>query len=423
MSCPACEKNRLEGRRFCTQCGARLIDPEPPVEPEVPAQEVPAQQQGEWQEAPKQQTPEPEVPQQQGEWHEAPKAEAPKAAPEAPKAAPVPPVEPEKPKKKTNKTAIALIAVIVALLAAAAVLFATGVISFGGDKADKEDTEETDKEAEDDEDKDDGEDTKAGDAEPEDDGTIEIYSDKDSAIRFRGMEEDDEEYRFLVSMENKSDELASFTVYIGGVNCYALPDMSFSAFDDVEGGDTRNTRISMPKDQYEIYQLGDIELMTFNIMIAPEGGGDYVEETVSFRLDGKDPGDYEPPERRTFTNEQTLIDQDGVLVTVGSPFKDDYWEDLCVMVYFENTVDDEVMITVDNVKANGLALEDSGAYLTLPANSVGYTVLTIDAYELEPLELTAEEVTELTADLEAEFWTEWDPFFTGSVTYPVALEE
>ena len=81
------------------------------------------------------------------------------------------------------------------------------------------------------------------------------------------------------------------------------------------------------------------------------------------------------------------------------------------------------MITVDNVKANGLALEDGGTYLTLPANSVGYTVLTIDAYELEPLELTAEEVTELTADLEAEFWTEWDPFFTGLVTYPVALEE
>lgn len=445
MSCPACEQNRLAGRKFCTQCGASLVTPEPPVEPELPVQqqgewqtapvpEAPKQPEGEWQtapvpeapkpevpvaeapkpeipvpEAPKQQTPEPEVPQQQIPVPETPKAAA---------AAPVSPV-PEKPKKKANKPAIALIAVIVALLAAAAVLFATGVISFGGDKADKEDTEETDKD-----DKDNDEDIRAGDdAEAEDDGSVEIYSDKDYVIRFRGMEEDDEEYRFLISMENKTDEHTNFSVYIAGVNGYALPDMAFSAYDFVEGGDTRNTRITLPKSEYEVYQLGDIELMTFNITIAPDGGSDYVEEMVSFRLDGKDPGDYEPPERRTFTNEQTVIDQDDVLLTVGSPFKSEYWEDLCIMVYFENRTDDSVQIEISGVKANGQEIEDGGTWITMPANSVGYTVLTIDAYDLEDLGLTVDEVTEVSADLEAEFWSEYDPFFTGSTTYAIALEE
>ena len=450
MSCPACEQNRLAGRKFCTQCGASLVTTEPPVEPEVPAQtegewktapvpEAPKQPEGEWQtapvpeapkpevpvaeapkpempvpEAPKQQTPEPEVPQQQIPVPETPKPEIPVAA----AAAPVSPV-PEKPKKKANKPAIALIAVIVALLAAAAVLFATGVISFGGDKADKEDTEETDKD-----DKDNDEDIRAGDEEEDDaDGSTVIYSDEDYVIRFRGMEEDDEEYRFLISMENKTDELASFTVYIGGVNGYALPDMGFSAFDDVEGGDTRNTRITMPKDQYKVYQLGDIELLTVNIDITPEDSYDYIEETASFRIDGKDPSGYEAPERLAFTNEQTVIDQDDVLLTVGSPFKSEYWEDLCILVYFENRTDDSVQIEISGVKANGQEIEDGGTWITMPANSVGYTVLTIDAYDLEELGLTVDEVTEVSADLEAEFWSEYEPFFTGSTTYAIALEE
>jgi len=35
MSCPACDQNRLQGKRFCEQCGAQLIFDAPPSQPEI----------------------------------------------------------------------------------------------------------------------------------------------------------------------------------------------------------------------------------------------------------------------------------------------------------------------------------------------------------------------------------------------------
>ena len=404
MSCPQCEKNRQAGKRFCTACGARLFEEEAParVEPE------PVQPEGEWQDAPAQNA----APQSGGQWQDAP---APEPAP-APVYSPV--VEPEIPKKKSSKALIAIIGLIAALAVAAGALFATGVISFG-DKSDKEDTEETDKDRGDADDEDDeDEKEEKDDGKKTDKSGIEIVSNSDCAVTVRGFEESADKYTLLLAMENKTDEVASFNVTLRGINGYALEDMAYGIWDEaVEPEDTVNKRLEFPKEEYEIYQLGDVELVTLDLDVYEDDDWDNLfQGTVSFRPDGKDPAGYTAPEKMAFAQEQTILDQDGVLVTFGSPTVDE-WNDFYVLIYFENTTDSDVEIDMDNVRVNGKELEFGSNMLTLPAKSIGYGIWKISEYTLEDVELTPADVREIAFDLEAESWDEYEPFFTGPVTY------
>ena len=114
MSCPNCEKARQEGKTFCTQCGERLI-PETPAPPPQQANREPApQQRSQW----------------SGVYQEPAQTPAPNPVP-PPAYTPYAAVPPE-PKKKRSVLPIIVIALLVAALGAVAVLFATGVISFGG---------------------------------------------------------------------------------------------------------------------------------------------------------------------------------------------------------------------------------------------------------------------------------------------------
>ena len=125
MSCPNCEKARQEGKTFCTQCGERLI-PETPAPPPQQANREPApQQRSQW----------------SGVYQEPAQTPAPNPVP-PPAYTPYAAVPPE-PKKKRSVLPIIVIALLVAALGAVAVLFATGVISFGGEKEAEEEDEPT----------------------------------------------------------------------------------------------------------------------------------------------------------------------------------------------------------------------------------------------------------------------------------------
>ena len=438
MSCPACERNRLAGKRFCTECGAKLVD-DAPVQQAAPAEEVvqqaasPAEEVVQQAAAPAEEvvqqaaSPAEEVvqqaPVQQGNWKEVPAQETPvqqdtwQAAP-APEPAPaptyVPPVvEVEKPKKKSNKALIAIIGVIAALAVAAGVLFGTGVISFGG-SSDKEDTEESDEPADDDQE--DKEEDKQEEETKADDGSFELVSNSDCAVTVRGFEEDGDDYVVLLALENKTDELARFNVVLRGVNGYSLNDMPYSAWGDVEPGDTLNTRLTFPKEEYAAYQLGDVDLLTLNVDVHNSAYDSYFDDAVSFRLNGKDVKDFQAPERMTFEKEQTLLDQDGVLITIGNPTIDE-WGDLVVMIYYQNTTDSDLMVDMDEAKANDFVLEYGGTMISIPANCVGYDTYTVDDYDLEESGFTAADVTKLEFLMEAEFWDEFEPMFSETVTY------
>ena len=362
MSCPACEKNRSMGRRFCDQCGEALTP--------VPA---PAPTQSQW-----------------------------KAGMEPPAPTPAP-VETG---KKKNTATIVILCVIAAVILAAVVLFATGVLMIGGSDTDRGSTGGGDDPAV-------AEETAA--PAQEDDGPVAIHEDDYCSIRYRGMEEKSDCYYILLTIENKLDQVLTFELDADGFDGYRTTTFRDMSFEEVEGEDTQNVRFEIEKYTLDHYGIESFQTVHFTIE-ATDDDYDTVMETEAwiYAETGAPADDFAVPARMTWENEQTVIDTDSVRVVMGKPRMEN--DQMLLPVYFENDNSDYVELNLRDCTLNGEMFYEYDDIL-MPANSKGYAILYYSDFDLEDVSVTFDTATEFGAHADITEWENYDTLFEEDILY------
>ena len=428
MSCPKCEEARLAGKKYCTQCGTRLFADEPAV---VPEPEQPAE-------------PQPERSQWSGVYHEPDAAPEPErsqwtgvaAPPPEPQPEPQPePVHtytppestgtytvptPEVPKKKKNVGAIAAITALIALIAAAAVLFATGVISFGGDK-DKDDE------------KDDPEPTASvapseepspePSEEPEDKGVYTIgetvLADNDICrVTLNKASEDDDMVYFEMKLENTSDDPYAIFVGVDAFNEYELRDYGFSVRADLDGGGTATKTLKVDKQTLDIYGIDQLDKVTFNVYATEDPDADEVVYAVDEYIDtyptGMSAKRFSRPSRASIDPEEIVYDTNDVLFMIGNPGVDSD-NDYSFIVYAENDNSERVMFAMDDITINGVSYGDYFVSACGGGHAM-YELFWFTEAELAELGLAPEDVQTVTFTFTVYDWDTMDELDSFSYT-------
>ena len=434
MSCPKCEEARQAGKKFCSQCGERLIFDEPAPQPErtewsgsytepaAPAPEhtqwsgsytepaAPAPEHSQWSGVAAPPPPQPEPQPEPVHTYTPPETTGAYTAPVA---------EPPK-KKKKNIPAIAAICALVALIAAAAVLYFTGVISFGGDKDDdtkaKDDSEPSASVAPSDE--------PEPSEEPEAKGTYTIgetvLADNDICrVTLLEVTEDDEAVSFELKLENTSDDPYTISVGIDALEEYELRDFVTNVSADLNGGASATRTLKVEKETMEIYDFEQLDKVTLNVYATDDPDADSVVYQVDEYIDvwptGMSPSRFSRPDRVRFQDESVVYDDNDVLFMVCAPDVDSD-NDYSFVTYAENDRGERVMLALDDITVNGVPYDDYFVSACGGGHAV-YEMFWFTEAELAEMGLTPEEVETVSFTFAVYDWDTLDEI--GTVTYTI----
>ena len=434
MSCPACEQNRLAGKRFCTSCGARLIEdaaPETPVEParepersqwtgvynQAPAQtgaygmenpSVPPVQQGTYG------MENPSVPPVQQGTYGMDNGSVPPAGQRGyglddPTPAPAPgaqsytnyssytPAGAQPPqKKKKSILPFAVIGVLIALVGVVIALIATGVIDFdkkSDKKADTVVTTDVDEKEQAEEEEDDAEDAPV--AEP--DGSY-VLADKvlvdDSLARATliSVTDDEENVYFKIKLENTGDETCEVRCVLLAVNGYEVHDFLESIGDELAPGESLTKTITFEKEVLDLFDMEVIDSAMLNVYtVDPADDDNYpLDEYVTIYPTGLSASTFDRPERITSSDERVILDDSRSSWIMYSCHIDDD-DDLSMFVYTENKSGKEILLAITDITVNGIAYDGHFGCTLQPKNG-GYDLHYISSEELAEMGLSPEDV-------------------------------
>lgn len=220
------------------------------------------------------------------------------------------------------------------------------------------------------------------------------------------------EYEVGILMENRSDEQMSFIVDAKGYNGYCHFNGYFGAVETVEPGQTKETSFTIDKNMLLLYGVEQIDTLGVSV-VAFKGENERAldgEMTLFINDDAPE------ADRLAFANEQTLIDENGVRVTIGNPTFDADAGTCYVMLYCENNTDADLQLSMENYTYNGGECAEYNSIL-MSAGEKGYDILWINTETLDRMDLTLDDFTELGFDLKLQDWNDLTVLNQQTVTY------
>ena len=205
----------------------------------------------------------------------------------------------------------------------------------------------------------------------------------------------DGETVFTLKLDNSAESLVTFIVDAVGFNGVSLFSETFTAMELVEAGASADSTVTVDAATLAEYGVGAIASADFSVVAIDAGGQTVLEDTLHYALSDDAPVVPAEPERA-----QTIVDQDGVRVSIGSGHVDSFG-DYAVLLRCENTTDADVQVTLEQFRYNGHEADEYSLFI-IPAGSAGYAKIWISADVLALMELSVDELTELDFRLKAE---------------------
>ena len=397
MSCPNCEKARQEGKTFCTQCGERLI-PETPAPPPQQANREPApQQRSQW----------------SGVYQEPAQTPAPNPVP-PPAYTPYAAVPPE-PKKKRSVLPIIVIALLVAALGAVAVLFATGVISFGGEKEAEEEDEPTAS----------AEPSDEPSAEPEAQGPYTIGETKlvDNeycTATLMEVYETDSSINFRVNILNNDSRAR--TVYAGVVatDGIMLGEVQYEKLTSLGAGKSSDCTVVLDKDLMDTLSVSETaDYVVLNIAMDNDPDTEPVylfDDYVDVYPTGRTASQVSYAGIIDFARSDEVLRSSSADVDLFVASVDE--DGLTFGFTVKNKLSAHVALDIDNIVIDGVAYDDYFLQDVLKKHG-GYLVCTIDRDTLEDMGLDPDAIGSVTFDVAIWDWDSFEDYETCSYTAEV----
>ena len=217
-----------------------------------------------------------------------------------------------------------------------------------------------------------------------------------------------------VTLENHTDGVVTFILDAVAVNGIRLYSESSGVFELVEAGRTLETSFAVAPAVLDDYGIGQASSVTVSALALTEQSENLLDAETTLRFDDAAADAVPAP----LAQEQTVADADGLLVAVGGGHPDAYG-DYAVLLRCENATDADIQLSLEQFRYNGHEVDDYIGF-AVPAGTAGYGRVTVSADLLALMDLTVEELTEVSFVLRAERDGQTEPLLTQSVTYTPA---